>query len=63
MKRNRDRVTEAFALGEAGRARVSRALAGEEEVGGLGHQAARVEAGEAWPSTLRDNLTLLLTVK
>jgi hypothetical protein len=32
MKRNRDRVAELFALGEAGRARVARALAGEEGV-------------------------------
>ena len=32
MKRNRDRVAEVFALGEAGRARVARALAGEEGV-------------------------------
>jgi hypothetical protein len=32
MKRNRERVAEAFALGEAGRARVARATAGEEGV-------------------------------
>jgi hypothetical protein len=32
MKRNRERVAEAFALGEAGRARVARAIAGEEGV-------------------------------